>query len=74
MVVCKLTFRILDENAFIPLWVFGRKALHSYLEDDEPDQCFTDLDVILKENRRIEVAAEGDNRVAIFLDHVVKKN
>jgi ubiquinone/menaquinone biosynthesis C-methylase UbiE len=53
------------------------KTLHSYFEDDEPDQYFDGFEILVKQKRASEVSpfatAMGDKKVAVFLDYIAQK-
>lgn len=51
----------------------GGKTLHSYHEDNEPDQYFNGFEVLYKQKRIIEYAVHGKRGTTAYIDYVAKK-
>ncbi|MBW9146610.1 class I SAM-dependent methyltransferase [Clostridium sp. CM028] len=51
----------------------GEKVLHSYFDINEGDQYFSDMNILLKENRTLERIYEGKMITQGYIDYIVKK-
>lgn len=52
---------------------YGKRVIHSYYEDNEPDKYFKNFEILRKEKRIIEQKFEDKIYKLVYLDYIVKK-